>query len=55
MPFSLRAGLAEGLDCTGCVTMAMLDPAVLAPYAKTADLAAVAKSGEVPEICTPSV
>jgi subtilisin-like proprotein convertase family protein len=45
VPFSLRAGLAEGLDCTGCVTMAMLDPSVLAPYAKTADLAAVAKSG----------
>ncbi len=45
VPFSLRAGLADGLDCTGCVTLSHLDAKVLEPYAKTADLAKVAKSG----------
>lgn len=45
VPFSMRAGLAEGLDCTGCVALGQLDPKILAGYAKTADLAAVAKSG----------
>jgi subtilisin-like proprotein convertase family protein len=45
VPFSLRAGLAEGLDCTGCVTLNQLDPKVLQAYAKSADLAKVATSG----------
>jgi len=40
------ATLALGLQCTGCVTAAMLDAAVLAPFAKDADLAPVAKSGK---------
>ncbi len=46
VPFSLRTGLAEGLDCSGCVTAGQLDPAVLAPFAKTAELAKVATSGK---------
>jgi subtilisin-like proprotein convertase family protein len=45
VPFALRAGLADGLDCTGCVTLQHLDPAVLKDYAKTAELAKVAVSG----------
>jgi len=39
VPFALRAGLADGLQCSGCVTAGMLDAAVLAGYAKTVDLA----------------
>jgi subtilisin-like proprotein convertase family protein len=45
VPFALRTALAEGLDCSGCVTLANLDAEALAAYAKTADLAAVATSG----------
>jgi subtilisin-like proprotein convertase family protein len=45
VPYTLRAAMAEGLDCSGCVKLAQLDAAVLAAYAKTADLAKVASSG----------
>lgn len=46
VPFALRATLAEGLDCSGCVKLSHLDAAVLAGFAKTADLSKVALSGE---------
>lgn len=36
--FALRAAAAETLECSGCVTAAHLDPKVLQPYAKLADL-----------------
>jgi cysteine-rich repeat protein len=45
VPFALRAEVAETVDCSGCVTAGMLDPGVLAGYAKTAQLANVAQSG----------
>ncbi len=44
VPFALRAQVAEGLECSGCVSGAMLDPQVLAPFAKSADLSGYAKS-----------
>ncbi len=49
-PSALRAGVAEGLDCSGCITAAMLAPAVLAGYAKTADLADYAKTATLAPI-----
>ncbi|MFZ4578026.1 MAG: fibrinogen-like YCDxxxxGGGW domain-containing protein [Myxococcota bacterium] len=45
VPFSLRAALSEGLDCSGCVGVGQIDPQALAPFAKVADLAKVATSG----------
>jgi cysteine-rich repeat protein len=45
VPYAVRAAVSAGLECSGCVTSGHLDPQVLAPYAKTADLAKVANSG----------
>ena len=45
--FALRAG---ALDCSGCLTAEQLDPGVLAPYAKTANLAKVAVSGQFADL-----
>ena len=42
---AVRAGVAEAIDCSGCLTSAHLDTGVLAPFAKTADLAKVAQTG----------
>jgi len=61
VPYSLVAGRANDLNCTGCVSGAELDPKVvqginaargkaLAPYAKTADLHKVAKSGSYSDL-----
>ncbi len=36
--FALRAAAADALECSGCVSAAHLDPKVLQPYAKLADL-----------------
>ncbi len=44
-PFALRASLAEGVDCTGCVTLQQIDPKALQGFAKTADLSKVATTG----------
>jgi cysteine-rich repeat protein len=44
-PLALRSAMAEGLDCSGCVKLAHLDPEVLAAFAKKADLSKVATSG----------
>jgi hypothetical protein len=43
--FALRAALAAGLECSGCIDASQLNGAVLQPYAKFSDLAAVAQSG----------
>jgi cysteine-rich repeat protein len=50
VPLALRAAIAEGLDCSGCVTLAQLDAQVLSPYAKTADLSKVATSGQFADL-----
>lgn len=47
VPFALRAQLAEGLACSGCVTAGMLDAAVLTGYAKTVDLSVFAKTTDL--------
>ena len=47
---ALRAGVAESIECSGCISAAAIAPAALASYAKTADLAAVAKSGQFKDL-----
>jgi len=47
---SLRAGIAEGLDCSGCVTALQLDPSLLGAYAKTSSLSDVAKTGSYTDL-----
>ncbi len=42
---ALRAGVAEAVDCSGCIGAIALDPAVLQGYVKTASLAKVALTG----------
>jgi len=60
--FALRAAKAEGLDCSGCVGAAHIDPKALADFAKTADLTAyvqasalakVAASGDYKDLVNP--
>lgn len=46
-PFALRAAIAEGLDCTGCLKAGHLDTGILQPYAKSSDLGAYAKSADL--------
>jgi subtilisin-like proprotein convertase family protein len=41
--FALRAGIADGLECSGCIKVSQIDAAALQPYAKTTDLSAYAK------------
>ena len=48
--YALRAGAAESLECSGCVKAGHLDPAVLGAYAKTADLAKVAVTGDFADL-----
>ncbi|MFZ4578148.1 MAG: proprotein convertase P-domain-containing protein [Myxococcota bacterium] len=43
--FAVRATLAEGLDCSGCIGPGQVSAALLEPYAKAAALAKVAFSG----------
>jgi hypothetical protein len=45
-----HALVADALACTGCVTAAMLEPTVLAPFAKTSDLQPVAFSGDYKDL-----
>ncbi len=56
VPLALRAGVAEGVDCSGCIKAAALDPAVtqgfvkssdLQGYAKVSDLSAYAKTADL--------
>lgn len=44
---ALRASVAEGLDCSGCVGAGQLDPAVTQGFVKTSDLQAYAKSADL--------
>jgi hypothetical protein len=43
---AVRAAVAEGVDCSGCIGAGHLDKALLATLAKTTDLHAVAVSGK---------
>ncbi|MFZ4580580.1 MAG: proprotein convertase P-domain-containing protein [Myxococcota bacterium] len=43
--YALRAAVAEGLSCTGCVGASQLDATALKDYLKAGDLATVALSG----------
>jgi subtilisin-like proprotein convertase family protein len=45
VPFALRAAIAEGLDCSGCIGLAQIDAQLLTPYAKASALAKVATTG----------
>jgi subtilisin-like proprotein convertase family protein len=44
-PYALRAAIAEGVECSGCITAGNLDPNVLGAYAKSSTLSKVATSG----------
>ncbi len=44
---ALRAEVAEGLDCSGCISLNQIDAKVLQPYAKTADLGVFAKAADL--------
>ncbi len=46
-PYAVRAAVAEGLDCSGCLKATALDAGVLQPFAKTTDLGAYAKSTDL--------
>lgn len=46
-PFALRAAVADGLECTGCLKAGHLDAGVLQPYAKSSDLSGYAKLGDL--------
>ena len=48
--YALRAGVAESLECSGCVKAGQLDSTVLGAYAKTADLAKVAVTGDFADL-----
>lgn len=48
--FALRTETADSLACSGCLTADHIDAKVLAPYAKTAALAAVATSGKFADL-----
>lgn len=47
---AVSAQTASSLACTGCVGLAQLDPAVLQPYAKSTQLADVAKTGSYADL-----
>jgi subtilisin-like proprotein convertase family protein len=48
--YAMRSSVAESLDCSGCIGAGQVDAAVLAPFAKTADLATVATSGKYADL-----
>ena len=49
-PFSLRTAMSEGLDCSGCVVAAHLDPKLLAGFAKATDLADYTKAASLAKV-----
>ena len=49
-PLAMRAQTAENVDCSGCIGAAQLDPKLLSAYAKAADLAKVATSGQFSDL-----
>ena len=48
--FAVRAGVADGIDCSGCIGPTAIDPKVFAGLAKTSDLSPVATSGEFKDL-----
>jgi subtilisin-like proprotein convertase family protein len=48
--YALRAAVAEGLSCTGCVGASQLDATALKDYLKAGDLATVALSGSYADL-----
>ena len=48
--FALRAGLAEGIDCSGCIKAGHIDAGLFNGFAKTADLSKVAVSGNFADL-----
>jgi subtilisin-like proprotein convertase family protein len=48
--YALRAAVAEGLSCTGCVGASQLDATALKDYLKAGDLATVALSGSFADL-----
>jgi subtilisin-like proprotein convertase family protein len=48
--YAMRSNVAESLDCSGCIGAGQVDAALLAPFAKTADLASVATSGKYADL-----
>jgi subtilisin-like proprotein convertase family protein len=55
VPFALRAGVAEGVDCSGCIGGDALDPKFVAGLAKTTDLGAYAKAADLNDYAKTSV
>lgn len=47
VPLALRAGVAEDVDCTGCIKAAALDPGATQGFVKTSELQAYAKSADL--------
>ncbi|MSP92426.1 MAG: DUF4215 domain-containing protein [Myxococcales bacterium] len=50
VPFALRAALAEGLDCSGCIGATHLSPNLLNDFVKSANLAKVAVTGKFEDL-----
>ena len=48
--FSLRAGIAEGVDCSACIPASALEANVMAAFAKKSDLSGVALSGNYSDL-----
>ena len=46
-PFALRAAVADGLECSGCIKAGHIDAAALQPYAKASDLSGYAKLSDL--------
>jgi len=49
-PYALRAGVAEAVECSGCITDKHVDPAVFATLAKVSELSKVAQSGQFADL-----
>ncbi len=50
VPFAVRAGTAESIDCTGCVSATALAPSVFAAITAASNLAKVATTGAYADI-----
>ncbi len=50
VPYALRAAVADGVDCSGCVQAGQLDAAVLQPYAKSAELGEYVKASSLAKV-----
>ncbi len=48
--YALRSAVAEGVDCSGCIGLAQIDPKALADFAKTASLHKIATSGNYADL-----